>query len=281
MIEPEATRLRQRLENWSGEHFSKIKDADPELPEQLNDRQQDGAEILLALADAVGGEWPARACKSLVELYKGGDAEDQSVHVRLLTDVQSAFDTAGVDKLSSTDLVAALVEMESSPWGEWHHGKPLTPISLARLLRPFKILPKTIRIGTGTSKGYDRDLFMDSWERYLPKNPPDGPLPPIPIVTPSQACVYAVLEQFSGRNSDISVRRSEAEESPIFTPVVTAVTDQKGQNGPAELILPCDVHGRHPDWWIRILPDGGEMTCGKCEPQGGHGFAMPVSRGVV
>lgn len=29
--------------------------------------------------------------------------------------------------------------------------------------------------------------------------------------------------------------------------------------------LPCTVHGCHQEWWIRILPDGAEMVCSKCE----------------
>jgi hypothetical protein len=30
------------------------------------------------------------------------------------------------------------------------------------------------------------------------------------------------------------------------------------------LILLCPLHGAYDDWWIRLLPDGGEMVCGRC-----------------
>ena len=46
----------------------------PQLPDQLNDRQQDIWEALLAIADAAGGEWPARApnrCDSTPQRHRG------------------------------------------------------------------------------------------------------------------------------------------------------------------------------------------------------------------
>ena len=266
-IGPEAARLRQRLENWTERQLSGIMDTDPELPEEMNDRAQDAAEILLAIADAAGGEWPTRARKSLIELYTGEAAEDQSFHVRLLTDIRSAFDGAEVDKLSSADLVATLVQMESSPWGEWYRGKPLTAISLARLLKPFRIAPRTIRIGEGTPKGYDREVFTDSWERYLPKNPPATSSPVIPNATPPQANVCAGPEPFSETQQNSAVAPSQNEESLMSTRVVADVAGQKRENDDGELVLPCEIHGRHADWWTKLLPGGGEMTCGKCEAQ--------------
>jgi hypothetical protein len=164
------------LEDWTKQLSAAVKDAEPELPEQLNDRQQDGAEILLAIADATGGDWPARARQALIELYAGQAGEDQSVNVRLLTDVRIAFNGARDDRLPSSKPVAVLNEMEGSPWGEWHNGKGLTPIALARLLKPFGISPKGIRTEDGTPKGYLCEGFTDVWKRYLPNIP--EPFPP-------------------------------------------------------------------------------------------------------
>jgi hypothetical protein len=70
-IEPQAAPLRERLSKWIEEQLPRLKDAEPRIPEQLNDRQQDGAECLLAIADAAGGLWPSKARKALVELYTG------------------------------------------------------------------------------------------------------------------------------------------------------------------------------------------------------------------
>ena len=267
MIGPHAASLRHRLEDWAEKQSSWIKDAEPELPEQLNDRQQDGAEILLAIADAAGGEWPAKARKSLIELYTGEAAEDQSFNIQLLRDIRSAFDEVGADKLSSTELVATLVQVESSPWGEWRRGKPLTPISLAALLKSFKIFPKTVRIAEGTPKGYDRESFIDAWERYLPKTSPEASSPLVPNATPPQANVHAGSEHLSETQQSLAVAPPRNEESSMLMGVVADVAGQKGENGPRELILPCDIHGRHAEWWTKIFPGGGEIICAKCEPQ--------------
>ena len=35
-------------------------------------------------------------------------------------------------------------------------------------LKPFEIKPKQIRVATSTSKGYQREDFLDAWDRYIP-----------------------------------------------------------------------------------------------------------------
>ena len=73
-----------------------------------------------------------------------------------------------MDRLSSNELVAALIAIEGRPWAEWKAGKPLSANGLARLLAPFGIAPATIRTGTGTPKGYQLAQFEDAFARYLP-----------------------------------------------------------------------------------------------------------------
>lgn len=97
--------------------------------------------------------------------------------VRLLADIRIAFNTSGRERLSSGELLQSLVQDETLPWGEFAGGRPLTPIGLARLLKPFDIQPRTIRTEQGTSKGYVKGSFDDAWMRYLPASPP-------PAVTP-------------------------------------------------------------------------------------------------
>ena len=45
---------------------------------------------------------------------------------------------------------------------------PLTSHSLARLLKPYGIRPRSIRIGPQTPKGYLCEDFSDAWGRYTP-----------------------------------------------------------------------------------------------------------------
>jgi hypothetical protein len=60
-VGPEAKVLKERLAVWCLTVVESLPASYPELPEALSDRQQDGAEPLLAIADMAGGQWPQLA----------------------------------------------------------------------------------------------------------------------------------------------------------------------------------------------------------------------------
>jgi hypothetical protein len=87
----------------------------------------------------------------------------------LLADCKDAFDTRGVDRLSSEELTAYLTGLEDRPWPEFKRGKALSQAQLARLLGKFEILSGTIRLPDGrTPKGYYLSAFKDAFAAYLP-----------------------------------------------------------------------------------------------------------------
>lgn len=167
-IDAELLPLRRRSARWAADNKSVIRDAEPDVPTTLNDRAADNWRPLLAIADAAGGDWPARARKAALLLSGETLIEDADVKVQLLWDLRDIFIERDADKLASETIVEALVKLETRPWSEWRRGKPLTQNSLARLLKPFRIHPKTVRVGTDTPKGYDRADLVDAWNRYLP-----------------------------------------------------------------------------------------------------------------
>ena len=60
-----------------------------------------------------------------------------------------------MDRISSGDLVEALVAIEGRPWAELGKSrKPLTQNGLARRLKPLGITSENIRIGDKVPKGY-------------------------------------------------------------------------------------------------------------------------------
>jgi hypothetical protein len=59
------------------------------------------------------------------------------------------------------------VFIEGRSWAEWKAGKPLSSNGLARLLKPLKVRPETVRIGDRTPKGYYVSQFEDAFRRYL------------------------------------------------------------------------------------------------------------------
>jgi hypothetical protein len=164
-----AAPLRERLERWAETAVDGLREARPALPEKLEDRAQDAAEPLLAIADAAGAEWPALARKALVSLAGEDEGDEDELGVRLLADVRAIFGllhrTDG--EITTAALLAELQGREESPWKKIHKGEPLDAAGLARLLRPFGIRPKTVRQGDTVVRGYLVAAFSDPFERYL------------------------------------------------------------------------------------------------------------------
>jgi hypothetical protein len=140
-----------------------------EIPVELPDRAADAWEPLLAIADAAGGPWPARARRAAVILHASRE-QDESLGLRLLADLRLVFDQRGTERISTADLIDALQADDEGPWSSERF--PLTPHRLAHLLQPFGIGSKQLRIGPMSVKGYSRDAFVDAWERYLSSPPP-------------------------------------------------------------------------------------------------------------
>jgi Protein of unknown function (DUF3631) len=179
-VEPEASQLRGRIATWSKSQIKRLREIEPELPEELSDRQADGVEPLLAIAELVGHGWPEKARKALVDLCKSVDAEDSSLGVCLLRDIADIFVAENTDRVSSKTMVEKLVAIETSPWAELpKNHKPLTQNSLATMLKKYRdhdgnriaIASRSIRVGGGTPKGYYRKFFLEAWSRYVPSVP--------------------------------------------------------------------------------------------------------------
>lgn len=161
----DGTDLQRRCLRWVDDHALEIKASDPDIPGGTHDRAADNWAPLLAIADAAGGDWPARARQALAAQP---DEPDDAAAVMLLADIRQFFKKKGVDKVFTADLLAYLIAIEARPWNEWRRGKPLTARQLAGLLQPFKIRPGTKREGEDTFKGYYMKSFEDAFLRYLP-----------------------------------------------------------------------------------------------------------------
>ena len=279
IVRAEARILQEKISAWTSTQLDNLRVARPDLPACLTDRQQDGGEPLLAIADAAGGDWPQEARAALVELWTGGAAEDDSIRVRLLSDIRTVYGNRKAEKLSSGDLLVGLCEIESSPWAEFNHGKPTTAIGLARLLKAFDIAPRTIKLPDGsTLKGYQREWFQDSWDRYL--RPPLGGMSPEPTSEtspPSPYSVYAGKTQFPESSPATSVTLPKSVESPVNMRAVTVVTGKAAVEGippeamkePVVVLVPrqCYIHGTAASWWERPPTGSGDWVCGGCHPE--------------
>jgi Protein of unknown function (DUF3631) len=207
--------LGRKVARWATDNLDSVGLADPEVPEKLNDRAADAWSPLLAIADVAGGDWPARARKAAIELSGGEGAE--TMREILLNDIWDAFHARNADRLPSDDLVDYLIGLEHRPWSEINRGKPVTKAGLARLLKPFKVVPGTIRLDGGrTAKGYYRRAFDDAFERYVP-------CAAFQNVTTSQARKSAALSENQNvtNGNGVTLRNRESANASAGCDVVT------------------------------------------------------------
>ena len=159
---PAGHALRDRLAVWA-EQFS-LDGNYPDMPPDVEDRDADVWEALIAVADAAGEKWSKRARVAAVTLVTLAKESTPSLGVRLLDDLRQIFGDA--DQLATETILQRLNELDEAPWGDLK-GKPLDARRLANYLRPYGIKSKTVRISTSTAKGYARENLSNAWERYL------------------------------------------------------------------------------------------------------------------
>ncbi len=155
--------LRQRAARWAEDNVEYLCSIDPEIPDALNDRAQDNARAICAIADLVGEVWPVRVRVALVGAAGQVAEEPQSDGVLLLRDIIDIFEDRGVRQIGSADLCDELCRLEESPWAEWKRGSQLSKQGLAKLLKPFGITPTRDR----QHRFYRLDSFTDAGKRYL------------------------------------------------------------------------------------------------------------------
>jgi Protein of unknown function (DUF3631) len=176
-VGPIAKPIAEALQNWAArlETIQKLHAARPKIPTELSDRAADICEPLLAIADMAGGTWPDLARSSLIELCAESEASDENIGVQLLGAIREIFTQSGEDRLSTKDLLQALIERDNGePWAGWwardlkNENTQGPSGKLARILKPFRIVPETIRTANGNlAKGYKLESLRDVFSRYI------------------------------------------------------------------------------------------------------------------
>jgi hypothetical protein len=187
----EADEIRRQCAEFVRQHRDEIANAEPDIPEALNDRAGDVWEPLFVLADLAGGDWPQKARQAAIAL--SGDDQATNVVSTLLLDCFLIFTEHKAERMFTRDLVQRLNALPNRPWRELLKGKDklIDDLWLAKQLRPFGIVPTTIWIGQQAARGYLHDAFLEpvrrytskaDWESYqatfLQPDPPQQPPPP-------------------------------------------------------------------------------------------------------
>ena len=148
--------LRSRLCRWAKDSADELRGMDVAMPEHFYNRRANNWRLLFAAADLCSGveDWGARARRAAVKLEEGAAEVRRTAGAQALIDTRSIFDEVeGQESVGSADLVAKLAACPDSPWAEWKHGKPITQGQMARLLKPFGIVPQRIRLpGVATQR---------------------------------------------------------------------------------------------------------------------------------
>lgn len=179
--EPQGHAIRDRLAAWAGEHGPDMGRAWPVMPPGIVDRPAECWEPLLAVADAAGGDWPARAREACVAINAATAARGQSLGVRLLIDLRKLFDASGAVAMPTADILVRLcgeapyardeddegVFLTEAPWRDLR-GSPLDERGLANLLRRYDARPVKIKVAGRSLQGYRREDLWDAWQRYAP-----------------------------------------------------------------------------------------------------------------
>jgi hypothetical protein len=170
-LERRGIELRTQIGAFAQRHMEALMEAEPELPDALDDRGQDIAEPLLAIADVAGGDWAEKSRGAMVKIRLAMQKTDSaSDHELLLSDIHEIFGKVR-PRIYSEDLIEKLLKREESPWASMR----LTTHKLGRMLHQFSEYPggprigsQRMRIGKGPQRrGYTRKQFEDAWKRYL------------------------------------------------------------------------------------------------------------------
>lgn len=165
-VEPEALALKAGLEAFTRYHKDEIERDYERLDLQfLQDRDAEAWEPLFAvLKVADPSRWAElQGCALTLTGEKTATDIDDSLSLKLLADIDAVWPEAQATVFTS-ELITSLRAIEESPWQD---DLELTPRKLARLLRPFVIQPRQVRLGDRTAKGYNFEELEAAFARYL------------------------------------------------------------------------------------------------------------------
>ena len=189
MVKAEADALRARIAAVAKAALDRLKNSEPELPDELNDRAQDAWEPLLAIADAAGGDWPQVARQAARVLWViAPRTTTRTPSAWLLRDIRTAFaatpnDADGValwvppwdaaNRLHTGELSDRLCRVPGSPSATWRRGEPITANTIAKLLEGYtdadgnEIHSKQMKLDGVNRNGYELADFEDAFLRFL------------------------------------------------------------------------------------------------------------------
>jgi hypothetical protein len=126
------------------------------------------------VAHLAGGEWIKRAEIALANIQEDKLDNTLPKERQLLGDVWKVFQAQEKDKIKSSLLIFALIEIPEAEWDRYNFGKPINERALAKKLRTYGIKPAQMRFENGVgAKGYHRSEIESAVRRYLDPSLPE------------------------------------------------------------------------------------------------------------
>jgi Protein of unknown function (DUF3631) len=158
---------RSRIARAADDYLAEIESVEVARPAGLNDRQWNNWKPLLAIASVAGEDWFNRAVEAAVTLSSGEDEADDSLLA--LRHVYEALKTEPGGRLKTETILGILVSRDDGPWASmWARDLNVDrdrrdirgpSAALAKLLRPFEVRPKQLKIDGMKERGYDLVWF--------------------------------------------------------------------------------------------------------------------------
>jgi hypothetical protein len=177
--------LARKLARWAADNFDALAACNPPLPPGAFNRLADNWRPLFAIAQIAGGDWPARALAafrclscppslsaSVGERDRGrgfvlhsefpGHQPSTPQPSTLFTAIRQIFTQSGRGRISSQDLVTALSgTLDAQP------STPKLSTQLGRVLAPFGIHARVLRIDGRCTRGYQLTDFAKAFDQFL------------------------------------------------------------------------------------------------------------------
>ncbi len=153
--------LRRQVVRWVADNISALRQAEPTMPPQIQNRSADNWRPLFAIADAVSIKWATESRHAAVVLFTE-DTGFPSEQQMLLADIKAYFEAACATEVSTASLERWLFSLRERSWRNFYgYGRGIDGRGIAKLLGEYGIKPKKYRIGDGeTIRGYRLDAKL-------------------------------------------------------------------------------------------------------------------------
>jgi hypothetical protein len=159
-------RLRRQIARWAADNAVTLGAMEIEPPTCGNDRMQDNFTPLWRIAAALGESWPDRLTAAYAAQAMAEDEDAEPGGIMMLRDIAELFAGRRVDRISTSEIVGDLMVMEERPWADWRHGRPINAQSVAKLMKPFGVKVKVLKLNGSPARVYLRSEVEAAAARY-------------------------------------------------------------------------------------------------------------------